>query len=69
MQAEFNFFQHWYPLSPVEDLDPRRPVPVTLLGIRLVIWKPKSINFGFTILDFGFTPPSSVELLVILDLR
>ncbi|MBD2626987.1 aromatic ring-hydroxylating dioxygenase subunit alpha [Trichormus variabilis] len=41
MQAEFNFFQHWYPLSPVEDLDPQRPVPVTLLGIRLVIWKPK----------------------------
>ncbi|WP_016951961.1 Rieske 2Fe-2S domain-containing protein [Anabaena sp. PCC 7108] len=42
MQADFNFFQHWYPLSPVEDLDPQRPVPVTLLGIRLVIWKPKS---------------------------
>lgn len=42
MQAEFNFFQHWYPLSPVIDLDPQRPVPVTLLGIRLVIWKPKS---------------------------
>ncbi|WP_413173610.1 Rieske 2Fe-2S domain-containing protein [Anabaena azotica] len=42
MQAEFNFFQHWYPLSPVIDLNPQRPVPVTLLGIRLVIWKPKS---------------------------
>ncbi|MBD2293467.1 Rieske 2Fe-2S domain-containing protein [Anabaena sphaerica FACHB-251] len=42
MQAEFNFFQHWYPLSPIEDLDPQRPVPVTLLGIRLVIWKPRS---------------------------
>lgn len=42
MQAEFNFFQHWYPLSPIEDLDPQRPVPITLLGIRLVIWKPRS---------------------------
>lgn len=41
MQPEFNFFQHWYPLSPIEDLDPEIPVPVTLLGIRLVIWKPK----------------------------
>ncbi|MBK1986197.1 Rieske 2Fe-2S domain-containing protein [Sphaerospermopsis aphanizomenoides BCCUSP55] len=47
MQAEFNFFQHWYPLSPIEDLDPERPVPVTLLGIRLVIWKPRnSDNYG-----------------------
>lgn len=42
MQAEFNFFQHWYPLAPIEDLDPQRPTPVTLLGIRLVIWKPRS---------------------------
>ncbi|AFZ23038.1 ring-hydroxylating dioxygenase, large terminal subunit [Cylindrospermum stagnale PCC 7417] len=41
MQAEFNFFQHWYPLSPIEDIAPQRPVPVTLLGIRLVIWKSK----------------------------
>jgi len=40
MLPEFNFFQHWYPLSPVEDLDPKRPTPVTLLGLRLVIWKP-----------------------------
>ncbi len=42
METEFNFFQHWYPLSPVEDLDPERPTPVTLLGMRLVIWKPRS---------------------------
>ncbi|NET03036.1 MAG: Rieske 2Fe-2S domain-containing protein [Sphaerospermopsis sp. SIO1G1] len=42
MENEFNFFQHWYPLSPVEDLDPERPTPVTLLGIRLVIWKPRN---------------------------
>jgi phenylpropionate dioxygenase-like ring-hydroxylating dioxygenase large terminal subunit len=41
MEAEFNFFQHWYPLSPVEDLDPNQPTAVTLLGLRLVIWKPK----------------------------
>ncbi len=42
MQSEFNFFQQWYPLSPVEDIEPQRPTPVTLLGIRLVIWKPPS---------------------------
>ncbi len=42
MQTEFNFFQHWYPLSPIEDLDPKRPTPVTLLGMHLVIWKPAS---------------------------
>ena len=41
MQTEFNFFQHWYPLSPVEDLDPEIPVSITLLGMGLVIWKPR----------------------------
>lgn len=41
MSLEFNFFQHWYPLSPVEDLDPKRPTAVTLLGLHLVIWQPK----------------------------
>src|SRR4028119_992648 len=40
MSPEFNFFQHWYPLSPIEDLDPKRPTAVTLLGLHLVIWKP-----------------------------
>jgi phenylpropionate dioxygenase-like ring-hydroxylating dioxygenase large terminal subunit len=42
MTSEFNFFQHWYPLLPLEDIDPKRPTPITLLGLRLVIWKPKS---------------------------
>lgn len=37
--AEFNFFQHWYPLIPLEDLDPKRPKGLTVLGLRLVIWK------------------------------
>lgn len=37
----FNFFQHWYPISPIEDLDPDRPTSVTLLGRRLVVWKPR----------------------------
>ena len=45
MQSEFNFFQHWYPVSPVEDIDPQKPTPVTVLGLRLVIWKPKSSNY------------------------
>jgi phenylpropionate dioxygenase-like ring-hydroxylating dioxygenase large terminal subunit len=39
MNSEFNFFQQWYPLSPVEDLDPNCPNRVMLLGLRLVIWK------------------------------
>jgi phenylpropionate dioxygenase-like ring-hydroxylating dioxygenase large terminal subunit len=46
MSSEFNFFQQWYPLSPLQDLKRDRPTPVTLLGMRLVIWKPKgSDNF------------------------
>ncbi len=40
MKPEFNFFQNWYPLSPVEDLNPNKPTAVTLLGLPLVIWKP-----------------------------
>lgn len=40
-QSQFNFFQQWYPLTPIEDLDPNQPTPVTVLGMRLVIWKPK----------------------------
>ena len=51
MKPEFNFFQHWYPLSPVEDLDPKQPTPVTLLGLRLVIWKPKSSETFQVFLD------------------
>lgn len=37
----FNFLQHWYPISPIEDLDPKVPTPITLLGRQFVIWKPK----------------------------
>ncbi|MDP5337895.1 MAG: Rieske 2Fe-2S domain-containing protein, partial [Nodularia sp. (in: cyanobacteria)] len=51
MSSEFNFFQQWYPLSPVEDIDPTRPTPVTVLGIRLVIWKPKSSETYQVFLD------------------
>ncbi|MGD2184117.1 Rieske 2Fe-2S domain-containing protein [Lusitaniella coriacea] len=46
MQSEFNFFQHWYPLSPIEDLDPQQPTAIALLGMQLVIWKaPSSDTF------------------------
>ncbi|AFY49176.1 Rieske (2Fe-2S) domain-containing protein [Nostoc sp. PCC 7524] len=51
MQAEFNFFQNWYPVSPIEDLDPQKPTPVTVLGLRLVIWKPKSSETYRVFLD------------------
>lgn len=51
MKPEFNFFQHWYPLLPVEDLDPQQPTPVTILGLRLVIWKPKSSQTFRVFLD------------------
>ena len=36
----FNFFHQWYPVSPIEDLDPTRPTAITVLGLRFVIWKP-----------------------------
>ncbi len=36
----FDFLPHWYPVTPLEDLDPGRPTAVELLGLRFVIWKP-----------------------------
>jgi phenylpropionate dioxygenase-like ring-hydroxylating dioxygenase large terminal subunit len=51
MESEFNFFQNWYPLSPIEDLDLTRPTPVTLLGMRLVIWKHLSSDTYRVFLD------------------
>lgn len=51
IQSKFNFFQHWYPLSPVQDIDPKQPTSVTILGLRLVIWKPKSSTTYQVFLD------------------
>lgn len=51
MTSEFNFFRHWYPLIPLEDIDPNYPTPVTLLGLRLVIWKPRSATHYQVFLD------------------
>ena len=35
----FVWRDHWYPVSLVEDLDPRVPTPFQLLNRDLVIWK------------------------------
>ncbi|MFM7571564.1 MAG: Rieske 2Fe-2S domain-containing protein [Snowella sp.] len=51
MSSEFNFFQQWYPLSPLQDLKRDRPTPVTLLGMRLVIWKPQNADSFRVFLD------------------
>ncbi len=40
MSTEFNFFQQWYPVVPLEDLDPKQPKAIMILGLRLVVWKP-----------------------------
>lgn len=47
----FNFFQHWYPISPIEDLDPAHPTSVVLLGQRVVVWKPRSSSQYCVFLD------------------
>lgn len=36
---KFSWRDHWYPVSLVEDLDPRYPTPFQLLNRDLVIWK------------------------------
>ena len=35
---EFDWFKAWYPLVPVEYLDPEIPHHYTLLGMDLVVW-------------------------------
>jgi phenylpropionate dioxygenase-like ring-hydroxylating dioxygenase large terminal subunit len=47
----FNFFQHWYPISPLEDLNPNRPTPIVVLGRRVVVWKPRFSNQYCVFLD------------------
>ena len=47
----FNFFQHWYPLLPIEDIEPQKPTTATLLGIPLVIWKSPSSEIHRVFLD------------------
>lgn len=49
--STFNFFQQWYPISPIEDLDPDRPTPFVLLNQRIVVWKPRSSNQYCVFLD------------------
>lgn len=51
MNSEFNFFQNWYPLSPLEDLDAQRPTPVTVLGKQLVIWQSPAAKKYHVFLD------------------
>jgi phenylpropionate dioxygenase-like ring-hydroxylating dioxygenase large terminal subunit len=41
MPTEFNFFHHWYPLTPVVDLRQDYPTAITVLGVNIVIWKPR----------------------------
>ena len=37
----FDFFRHWYPVTPIVDLRPEYPTAVTVMGIPIVIWKPR----------------------------
>jgi phenylpropionate dioxygenase-like ring-hydroxylating dioxygenase large terminal subunit len=34
----FNWTKHWWPVTPLSYLDPKKPVPVTLLGHTYVVW-------------------------------
>jgi phenylpropionate dioxygenase-like ring-hydroxylating dioxygenase large terminal subunit len=49
--SSFDFFQHWYPLLPLEDIEPQKPTTAILLGIPLVIWKPTSSSTYQVFLD------------------
>lgn len=49
--SSFNFFQQWYPLLPLEDIDPHKPNTATVLGISLVIWRSESSSVYRVFLD------------------
>jgi phenylpropionate dioxygenase-like ring-hydroxylating dioxygenase large terminal subunit len=51
MPVEFNFLQHWYPLTPIADLRPEYPTSVTVLGVKMVIWKPRDNSTYRAFLD------------------
>ncbi|GAB4823576.1 hypothetical protein N2152v2_010622 [Parachlorella kessleri] len=40
--ANFSWAKHWYAVCAARDVDPSRPLPLTLLGKNLVIWKNSS---------------------------
>ncbi|NEP39904.1 MAG: Rieske 2Fe-2S domain-containing protein [Okeania sp. SIO2G4] len=41
MMTKFSWTKQWYPVTPINYLDPSHPTPITLLGKRLVIWQDK----------------------------
>jgi hypothetical protein len=36
--STFSWTKHWWPVTPLSYLDPKKPVPVTLLGHTYVLW-------------------------------
>ncbi|KAG2428911.1 hypothetical protein HXX76_011156, partial [Chlamydomonas incerta] len=36
---KFDWFRQWYPVAPLDTMDPSRPHPFTLLGQELVLWR------------------------------
>ena len=40
--SKFSWRDHWYPVSLIEDLNPKLPTPFQLLGRDIVLWFDKS---------------------------
>lgn len=51
MSDPFNFFHHWYPVTPIADLRPDYPTAVTVLGVPIAIWKPRHSDTYQAFLD------------------
>ena len=45
-KESFDWWRNWYPMTPVDYLDPTKPHPITLLGKNLVLWKDESGNWS-----------------------
>lgn len=58
-KENFQWVKNWYPVSPIDYLDPKKPNSMTLLGKKLVIWKNKQDNW--VVMD-DICPHKLVEL-------
>jgi phenylpropionate dioxygenase-like ring-hydroxylating dioxygenase large terminal subunit len=48
---DFNLLQHWYPVTPMADLQPEYPTSVSVLAVKMAIWKPRNAETYRVFLD------------------
>lgn len=44
--TKFDWYNQWYPLAFEEDLDSKKPNPITILSKPLVVWRDKELSWN-----------------------